>query len=101
MYAIFETETYSAWFEALRARQAKARILMRLRRAELGNLGDHQSVGGGVSELRLSYGPGYRLYYTLRNGQIIILLGGGDKSGQSQDIEQARALLKKKKKDQP
>lgn len=101
MYTLIETETYAAWFAGLRDRQAKARILVRLRRVELGNLGDHKSVGEGVAELRLTYGAGYRIYYTLRNGEVIILLGGGDKSSQSADIEQAKALLELIKKEAP
>lgn len=101
MYTLIETETYAEWFAGLRDRQAKARILVRLRRVELGNLGDHKSVGEGVAELRLTYGAGYRIYYTLRNGEVIILLGGGDKSSQSTDIEQAKALLELLKKEAP
>lgn len=101
MYTLIETETYAAWFAGLRDRQAKARILVRLRRVEMGNLGDHKSVGEGVSELRLTYGAGYRIYYTLRNGEVIILLGGGDKSSQSADIEQAKTLLELLKKETP
>ena len=66
MYTITETEQYATWFEKLRDRQAKARILARLRRIEIGNFGDHKSLGNGISELRLTYGPGYRIYYTLR-----------------------------------
>lgn len=93
MYTILETEIYSDWFSGLRDHQAKARILMRLRRVELGNLGDYKSLGGGVSELRLTYGPGYRLYYTLRGEEVIILLAGGEKSTQSKDIDRAKELL--------
>ncbi len=92
MYTIIETDTYTAWFDDLRDPQAKARILTRLRRAELGNLGDHKSLGDGVSELRLTYGSGYRLYYTLRGTEIIILLAGGDKSTQAKDIRLAKEL---------
>ncbi len=99
MYTIVETEHYAAWFDDLRDQRAKARILVRLRRIEMGNLGDYKPVGEGVSELRLTYGPGYRIYYTLRNEEIIILLGGGDKSTQTRDIEQAKALLTELKKD--
>lgn len=101
MYTLIETEAYAAWFAGLRDRQAKARILVRLRRVEMGNLGDHKSVGEGVAELRLTVGAGYRIYYTLRNGEVIILLGGGDKSSQSTDIEQAKALLELIKKEAP
>ncbi len=93
MYTITETDTYSNWFDGLRDPRAKARILTRLRRVELGNLGDHKSLGDGVSELRLTYGPGYRLYYTRRGEEIILLLAGGDKSTQTRDIKLAKELL--------
>ena len=92
MYTITETEQYATWFEKLRDRQAKARILARLRRIEIGNFGDHKSLGNGISELRLTYGPGYRIYYTLRGEELVILLAGGDKSSQERDIQRAIEL---------
>lgn len=70
------------------------RINVRIRRLSLGNHGDTRSLGGGVSELRISYGPGYRIYYTLRGSMVIILLAGGDKSTQRRDIESAKQLAK-------
>ena len=73
---------------------AKARIAVRLRRMELGNFGDAKSVGAGVFELRFDFGPGYRVYYTERNDEIVVLLAGGDKSSQEQDIEKAKKLAR-------
>lgn len=92
MYKIIETEQYATWFSKLRDRQARARILARLRRIEIGNFGDHKSLGNGISELRFTYGPGYRIYYTLRGEELVILLVGGDKSSQERDIQRAIEL---------
>lgn len=89
---IRQTAAYAAWFDGLRDRQAKARIDIRLRRLSLGNPGDVRSVGGGVTELRIHYGPGYRIYFTERGEELVVLLAGGDKSSQRRDIRQARAL---------
>jgi putative addiction module killer protein len=93
MYTILTTPTFDAWFSKLNDSQARARIQARITRAEDGNLGDHKSVGGGVAELRLTHGPGYRIYYTLRGLELIVLLVGGDKSTQTKDIEKAKELL--------
>jgi len=95
MIEIRQTETYARWFKSLCDRQAKARIDIRIRRLSLGNPGDVKPVGGGVSELRINYGPGYRIYFTQQGGQLIILLAGGDKQTQSNDIAIARDLAKK------
>lgn len=89
---IRETEVYKRWFDKLRDTVAKARILVRLRRMALGNFGEYKDLGDGVSELKFHFGPGYRIYYTERDGQIIILLAGGDKSSQERDIAKAKAL---------
>ena len=72
----------------------KTRIAVRIRRMQLGNVGDAKPVGDGVFELRFDFGPGYRVYYTERDGEIVVLLAGGDKSTQKQDIEKAKQLAK-------
>lgn len=92
MNAILTTPTFDLWFNALRDRNAKARIDARIRRAELDNLGDCEPVGQGVSEMRIHYGPGYRVYFMQQGVELIILLAGGDKSTQSRDIKDALAL---------
>ena len=92
MLEIRQTDVYARWFRQLRDRQAKARINARIRRLSLGNPGDVRAVGEGVSELRIDYGPGYRVYFVQRGQSLALLLAGGDKSTQDQDIEQARNL---------
>jgi putative addiction module killer protein len=94
MVTILETETYTTWFEGLRDKQAKAKIAARIDRLALGNAGDVAPVGEGVSELRLHYGPGYRVYYCSREHVIVILLCGGDKSRQERDIAAAKSLAR-------
>jgi putative addiction module killer protein len=91
---IRETGEYVAWFESLRDRMAKTRILLRIRRVSLGNFGDVKPVGEGVSELRVDYGPGYRVYFLRKGRTLVVLLGGGDKRTQSHDIQKAIALSK-------
>lgn len=94
MTTLLTTDTYSAWFTGLRDAQAKARINARLRRAELGNFGDCEPVGEGVSEMRIHYGPGYRVYFVQRGLELVILLAGGDKSTQAKDIKAALKLAR-------
>jgi putative addiction module killer protein len=94
MIEIRQTEVYSQWFDSLRDRQAKARINVRIRRLSMGNPGDVKSVGKGVSELRINYGLGYRVYYSQRGETLVILLAGGDKRTQQQDIKTALDLVK-------
>jgi putative addiction module killer protein len=89
-----QTIRFSTWLAGLRDERARARILKRLDRARDGNLGDIASLGGGVSELRIFYGPGYRLYFAQRGETLIVLLCGGDKSSQRSDIAEARAMAK-------
>jgi putative addiction module killer protein len=89
-----QTDLYARWFDGLRNRQARARILVRVRRLSLGNPGDVRPVGEGVSEMRIDYGPGYRVYFASRGEQLIILLAGGNKQSQARDIKAAQALAR-------
>ena len=89
-----QTEVYRDWINGLRDRVTRARIQVRVDRLVHGNPGQHRNLTDGVSELKIDMGSGYRVYYTERNGEIIILLAGGDKSLQTQDIKQAIALAK-------
>jgi putative addiction module killer protein len=89
-----QTDEYEKWFDSLRDRQAKARIDIRVRRLSLGNPGDAKPVGEGVSELRIDYGPGYRVYFVQRADVLIVLLAGGDKRTQNQDIRIAKQLAR-------
>jgi putative addiction module killer protein len=88
---------FDAWFEALRDKQAARRIQARIDRVEDGNFGDCQPVGEGVSEMRIHYGPGYRVYLAQRGAEIVILLAGGDKATQNKDIKTALGLAKQLK----
>ena len=94
MYQIRETDTYQKWFESLRDLNAQFRIAARIRRVSLGNLGDVKPVGEGVHELRITYGPGYRVYFIQHGDAVIVLLAGGDKSTQKRDIEHAKELAR-------
>ena len=97
MKTIYTTEVFDAWFESLKDRQTAKRIQARIDRAEEGNFGDHKAVGEGVSEMRIHVGPGFRVYFTLRGMEIVILLAGGDKSRQAQDIATAHELVRQLK----
>lgn len=92
MIEIRQTDVYAQWFDSLRDRQARARIDARIRRLSLGNPGDVRPVGEGVSELRIDYGPGYRVYFVQRGQTLVVLLAGGDKSTQERDIKTALEL---------
>lgn len=94
MYVLKETEEFSKWLRKLRDINARANILKRLVRVGNGNLGDYKSVGAGVLEIRIDYGPGYRLYFTMQGVELILLLIGGDKSSQKADIKLAQELKK-------
>ena len=94
MLEIRETSAYASWFAALRDRTAKARIDIRIRRLSLGNFGDTRPVGEGVTELRIHYGPGYRIYLKKQGDSLVILLAGGDKSSQDKDIRLAKDLAR-------
>jgi len=93
MTEIVETEEFSKWLKGLRDPLGRRAILRRLARiAATDNFGDHAGVGDGVSELRIDVGPGYRVYYTIRGGRIVWLLGGGDKDRQERDIRKAKEM---------
>jgi putative addiction module killer protein len=94
MSEIRKTETFERWFTGLRDRNAVPRINSRIDRLQLGLLGDARSVGEGVSEMRIDYGPGYRVYFVQRGTKVTILLAGGDKRTQSRDIEKAIELAR-------
>lgn len=94
MYIIQKTNVFDKWLSKLKDKSARARILIRLKRIENGNFGDVKDVGDKVEELRFFQGPGYRVYFTRRGNQIILLLNGGDKSTQSKDILKAKEILK-------
>lgn len=91
---IQKTPQYEAWFRNLRDIQAQAKIVQRLFRVELGHLGDVEPVGEGVSEMRLHYGPGYRIYFMKVESVVILLLCGGDKASQRRDIKTAKEMAK-------
>lgn len=91
---VVETKVFRDWLDGLRDRKARLRIDDRLRRLANGNAGDTKSVGDSVQELRLPFGPGYRIYYTWRDGVLIILLNGGDKDTQARDIARAKRMAK-------
>jgi len=95
IYEIETTEAFDGWLKKLRDRKAVLAVLNRLDRAKLGNFGDAKTVGNGISEMRIFVGPGYRVYYVIREGRIILLLCGGDKSTQAQDIAKAKEIMKK------
>jgi putative addiction module killer protein len=91
---IRQTGVFSDWFRELRDEKARSRILIRIRRLSLGNFGDVKPVGDGVSELRIDYGPGYRVYLQQRESALVLLLAGGSKKTQSTDIAKAKKLAK-------
>ncbi len=92
MIEIRTTEIFSKWFNNLKDRRARARIQARIDRVEMGNFGDVAPVGEGISELRIFYGPGYRVYFVQRNSVVVILLSGGDKTSQKSDIVKAKKI---------
>lgn len=94
MYEIRKTDTYAQWLDGLRDIHARARVLARVERLAVGNPGDVKPVGEGVSELRIDYGPGYRVYFTMCGRTIIILLAGGDKRTQTSDIKTALRMAR-------
>ena len=93
MIEVVETDVFQRWMERLKDSMARARILARLRRATMGNLGDWKQLDGRIFELRILHGPGYRLYFAWHGAQLVLLLAGGDKSSQRRDLAAARVLL--------
>jgi putative addiction module killer protein len=92
VFIVRQTEEFVAWLDELKDKQAQVRIAARLRQAEAGNLGDWQPIEGDVSEMRIDFGPGYRLYFTRRGRIIVVILNAGDKSSQKRDIRRALKL---------
>ncbi len=97
MFTVRRTDVFKVWLDGLKDRRAAARVRVRVLRLEDGNLGDVKPVGGGVSELRIDYGPGYRVYFTQPERAIILLICGGEKKGQSRDIATAKRIAKELK----
>ncbi|OLF54389.1 type II toxin-antitoxin system RelE/ParE family toxin [Pseudomonas chlororaphis] len=93
-YEILQTTVFARWHTTLRDLRARIAIARRIERASAGNLGDVKNLGGGLSQMRVDTGPGYRVYFTVRGRTLIVLLLGGDKSTQPADIDQARVLAK-------
>jgi putative addiction module killer protein len=94
MFEVLKTVEFENWLDGLRDRNARARAFTRIDRMKLGNFGDVKSVGGGVSEARIDYGPGYRLYFKINGNVLIVLLVGGTKASQDGDIKTAQQLSK-------
>ena len=94
MFSVRLTQEFQDWLDALKDMRAQVRIAARLRLAEAGSLGDWKPVGENVSEMRVDFGPGYRLYFTRRGSVLIVMLAGGDKSTQARDIKRAQRILK-------
>jgi putative addiction module killer protein len=92
MIEIRQTELFADWLESLQDRTARSKILVRIDRLRLGLVGDVKPVGGGISELRIDRGPGYRLYFVKRGKEVVVLLAGGDKRNQNRDIRKAQEL---------
>lgn len=92
-YEIETTNIFDKWFSQIRDTTHRARILARIKRIQTGHFGDHKVVDTHLYELRLFFGPGFRIYYTIKGNKIIFLLTGGDKSSQKKDIEKARAIM--------
>jgi putative addiction module killer protein len=91
---VLKTDYFSKWLDRLRDLKARAKVLARVERFASGNPGDVQALGGGLSEMRIPYGPGYRVYFTEKSGTLVILIAGGDKRTQPADIRHARQILK-------
>lgn len=93
MFTVRQTQEFQDWLDGLKDVKAQLRIVARLRLAEAGNLGDWKPVGNEISEMRIAFGPGYRLYFTKRQSILVVVLAGGDKSTQARDIRRAQKIL--------
>lgn len=94
MKVIIRSETFSDWLLSLKDSRAKARVLARIDRMKMGNFGDSEPIGDGLSEARIHYGPGYRVYFMQQGNVVVVLLCGGDKNSQSKDIKKAKQIAK-------
>ncbi len=94
MYQIIETEEFSQWLQGIKDARTRLRLIKRLRRASLGNLGDVRSLGDGIFEMREFFGPGWRMYYLQKDRILVLMLGGGEKSTQARDIHRAKNLAR-------
>ena len=101
MFTILRSGEFDAWLSALADAKGKARIVARVRSAEFGNFGDCESVGEGVSEMRVHVGPGYRVYFMRRERTVYLLLNGGDKSTQSKDVARAKTMARAIRENEP
>lgn len=93
-YELQSTQVFNRWLSGLKDDVVRNKVLNRLDRISNGNFGDHKAIDAGLFELRFVLGAGLRIYYTIRNGRVVLLLAGGDKSSQQRDIEKAKAILK-------
>ncbi|MFW2396567.1 type II toxin-antitoxin system RelE/ParE family toxin [Burkholderia pseudomallei] len=101
MNTINTTDKFSDWLADLKDQKAKGAIIARIRRAQLGNFGDHKDVGDGVTEMKIDVGPGYRVYYAREGRTVYLLISGGTKSSQDEDIRHAKAIWDQFKKEHP
>ena len=94
MYLIKQTQSFSKWLLKLKDLRGRVAVVRRIERMKIGNYGDYKSVGDNIFELRITTGPGYRVYFTQRGDEVVVLLIGGDKSTQLKDIEKAKTIAK-------
>ena len=97
MFQIKKTEYFSKWHDGLKDGRARAKVNLRIEQTKLGNFGDFKFIDDGIYEMRIHYGPGYRIYYTKEDDVVVLLLVGGDKTTQQKDIEKAKELKNEKK----
>ena len=92
-YIVKRTDVFIGWLKKVKDPKSRARLIIRTNRLKQGNFGDHKSLGGELFELRITFGPGYRIYYTVQGRQVVLLISGGDKTSQKKDISKAREIL--------